>query len=129
MPPCSLRFAPFDDSITFVLASAYSQRRAHAHRRSNPPAGIAQARRQLAALGHVPGRTPVGNGPRRLLARRRLLELLPARTRPQPRLPLGRRWPIGLLRPRVPTLLRARALEWPRPVPQRASLRPRRPRR
>src|SRR3954468_22133112 len=101
-PLFPLGFAPFDDSITFVLASAYSQPRANAHCRSNPPARIAQARRQLAALGHVPGRTPVGNGPRRFLARRRLLELLPARPRPQPRLPLGRRWPARLLRPRMP---------------------------
>ena len=70
----------------------------------------------------------MGHGARGLLGRRRLLGLLPARPRPQPGLPLGRGRPARHLRPRVPAVLRARAVERARPDPQGAALRPDRPR-
>ena len=67
---------------------------------SRPPADrgrrrCASARREIAegpleALGAVPGRAAVGHRARGLLARRRRVGLLPARSRAQPRLPLGR---------------------------------------
>ena len=43
---------------------------------------------------------------------------------PRPRLPLGRGWPARHQRSRVPALLCARALEWARPHPEGAHLRP-----
>ena len=61
--------------------------------------------------------------------RRQLLGLLPARSRAQPRVPLGRGRPARHLRSRGPPLLRARALERPRPDPEGAALRAHRPRR
>ena len=51
-------------------------------------------------------------------------DYLPARPRPQPRLPLGRRRAAGHHRSRMPPLLRARALERERPDPQGAAVRP-----
>jgi hypothetical protein len=79
---------------------------------------------QLETLGPLSLRAPVGHGARGLLGRRRRLELSAARARPQPRLSLGRGWPARLDGSRVPALLRPRALEWTRPDPQGAALRP-----
>ena len=64
----------------------------------------ARRERKLEAVGAVPVRAAVGHRARGLLGRWRLLDLLPARSRPQPRLSLGRRRPARLLRPRVPAL-------------------------
>ena len=62
-------------------------------------------------------------------AQRRLLGLFSARSRAQPRLPLGRRRPAGHLRPRVPPVLRAGPVERPRPHPEGAAVRADQPRR
>ena len=56
-------------------------------------------------------------------ADRRVLDLLAARSRAQPRLPLGRGRPARHLRSRVPDVLRARAVERPRSDPQGAAVR------
>lgn len=45
--------------------------------------------RPVASLGALPRRASVGHRPRGLLRRWRLLELVPSRSRAQPRLPLG----------------------------------------
>src|SRR5262249_19132244 len=80
----------------------------------------------LAALGAVPGRAPVGDGPRGLLAGWRALALLHARPGPLAGLPLGRGRPARCLRQRRPPLPRPRALESARPDPEGAALRPER---
>ena len=66
----------------------------------------------------------MGHRARGLQRRRRRLGLLPARPRPQPRLPLGRGRPRRLLRRPAAAVLRARAVERPRPDPQGAPVRP-----
>ena len=66
----------------------------------------------------------MGHRARGLLRGRRLLDLLPPRPRPQPRLSLGRGRPARHLRPRSAPVLRARALERPRPDPEGAPVRP-----
>ena len=71
--------------------------------RDEPPAGSGpedperqrldrgrRARGELEALGAVPRRAPVGHRARGLLGGRRVLDLSAARSRPQPRLSLGR---------------------------------------
>ena len=96
-------------------------RRTIGSRRTHP-------RPRLEALGPVPLRAAVGHRARGLLGRRRLLGLLPARPRAQPRLPLGRGRPARHLRSRVPAVLRAGAVERRRSDPQGAPVRPDRPR-
>ena len=88
--------------------------------RRSTAGGGARADCELAAVGIVSFRAAMGHGPRRLLGERRQLGLLPARPGPQPRLSLGRRRAAGLHRPRVPALLRARAVERPRPDSRRS---------
>src|SRR5207244_5747975 len=97
-------------------------------RRDPPPRRRHRPHAQLEALGAIPGRAPVGNGARGLLARRHLLGLLSPRPRPEPRLPLGRGRAARPHRPRVSPLPRGRALERSRPDPEGAALRPHRPR-
>ena len=101
-------------------------------RRSTPSASgwprPASAACRWTALGAVPHRAAVGHGARGLQRRRRRLGLLPARPRPLARLPLERGRPGRHLRRPAAALLRAGALERPRPDPQGAALRPDRPR-
>ncbi len=66
----------------------------------------------------------MGHGAGGLLVGRGELALLHARARALPGLPLGRGRPPRHHRPRMPPLLRRRALERTRPLPQGAALRP-----
>ena len=95
---------------------------------ARPTRGGRAPRAELEALGAVPLRAAVGHGARGLLAERRRLGVLPARSRAQPRLPLGRGRPARDLRSRVPGRLRARAVERARSDPQGAAVRADRPR-
>jgi len=70
----------------------------------------------------------VGNGAGGLLGRRDVLGLPAARPRAEPRVSLGRGRAPRDHRPRMPALLRGRALERSRPDPQGAALRPHRSR-
>ena len=75
-------------------------------------------------MGAVRRRPRLGHRPRGLQRRRRRLDLLPARPRPQQGLPLGRGRHRRHLRPLPAPRLRPRLLERPRPDPQGAALRP-----
>ena len=78
----------------------------------------------MEAVGPVPQRAPVGDGPRGLQPGRQRLGLLHPRSGPFPGLPVGRgRHRRGLRRPPAP-LLRPGALERTRPDPQGADVRP-----
>ena len=96
-------------------------------RRRRTAGESAEPQRALETLGTVPQRARLGHGPRGLQRRRRRLAILPARPRPLARLPLERGRPRRHLRPPSAHLLRARAVERPRPDPQGAALRPDRP--
>ena len=116
--------APLDQ---FDARSAYQQARDDRRRRTSAPSP--RAHRQLAAVGHLPRRAPMGHRPRGLFGVGQLLGLFHPRPCPQPRLSLGRRRSDGHLRPRMPALLRARALERQGPDSQGAAVRTHRPRR
>ena len=73
-------------------------------------------------------RARLGHGARGLQRRRQGLGVLPVRARPLARLPLERGRTRRDLRPRTAHVLRARLLEWARPVPEGAHLRSHRPR-
>src|SRR5271157_5195312 len=79
-------------------------------RRTPTPRGGCITRTQLEALGPVSLRAPVGDGAGRLLRGRRVLGLLPPRSRAQPCLSLGGGRPPRNLRPAVPAGIRARSL-------------------
>ncbi len=83
-----------------------------------------QAHRQLETVGSLPGRPAMGDGPRGLLGGRLLLDVLPARPCPQPRVSLGRGRSAGDHRPRVPAVFRAGLVERQGPDPQGAAVRP-----
>src|SRR5689334_16489484 len=79
--------------------------------RAPAPSRRRPSREKLETLGTLSLRASVGHGARGLFSRRGLLELFPARSCPLPRLSLGRRWIAGVLRSRMPALLRAGAVE------------------
>ena len=71
----------------FAAASGFGKN----HERRKAAAGGTRRRQgKLAALGALPGRTPMGHGARGLFAGRHGVGLFSARPRPQPRLSLGR---------------------------------------
>ena len=79
---------------------------------------------RLEELGAVRRRARLGDRPRGLQPRRRRLELLPPRPRPEPGLSLERGRPGRLLQPLPEPLPGPRPLERARPDPQGAPLRP-----
>ena len=80
--------------------------------------------RAMEPLGAVPRGAGVGHRARGLQRRRRRVGLLPARSRPLASLPLERGRPRRHLRPPPVPVLRARAVERPRPDPEGADVRP-----
>ena len=83
---------------------------------------------ELAALGALSQRAPMGNGAGGLFRPWKQLGELPPRPLAPPRLPLGRGRPAGMDGPPVPALFRPGALERPGRDSQGAALRSRRKR-
>src|SRR3954470_23742993 len=81
----------------------------------------------MEALGAVSQRARLGYRARGLQRKRRCLELPATRPGPLARLSLERGWPGGNMRQPAAAVLRASALEWRRPHPERAAVRPSRP--
>src|SRR5262249_33680203 len=91
--------------------------------RAGSPGGSAQPTRRVEEVGTIPLGPPVGNGARGLQRQRRRLELLHSRSRPFPRVPVGRGRPLWDLRRQAAALLRSRPLERSGPHPEGATLR------
>ncbi len=100
--------------------------------RPNPPQSAELARLEdarewdcaVAKMGTVPQRAAVGDRARGLQRERRCVELLPARSRPIARLPLGRGRARGVLRSEAAAVFRAGAVERQRSDPEGAAVRP-----
>src|ERR1700693_2724663 len=92
-------------------------------RRTSASAGRYGQDQELEKVGALPLRTSMGYRSRGLFRGRRSVVLFSSRTCAEPGLPLGRRWAAGDHGPRMPALLRPGALEWPRPNPERTSVR------
>ena len=92
--------------------------------RGRAPPAVLPRRPRLAALGALSQRAAMGHGARGLQPGRHRLGLLPARSRPQPRLSLGRGRHRRLQRRPAAAVPRARAVERPRPDPEGAAVRP-----
>src|SRR5579863_4228554 len=91
---------------------------AHDDSRRTAPGRIPPAHQALEALGAVPRREAVGNGPRGLQSGRIGVGIFSARTRKVTRLPLGRRRDRRDQRPPPACVLRAGPVEWAGPHSQ-----------
>ena len=94
------------------------------HGRGAAPDGCRPPGRPVAAVGALPGRPAVGNGPRGLQQERRRVELLNPRPGAVPGLPLGGGRHRGRQRRSAAPVPGAGAMEPRRPDPQGAVLRP-----
>src|SRR5258706_10821774 len=93
--------------------------------RASPPRPGRPPRKELEEMGILSLRKAVGYRAGGLFIGRPVLGLFSARPCPEPRVPLGRGWSPGDLRPGRTPLFFRRALERPRPDLEGAALRPR----